>query len=545
MPQRPGRAASASPPPPAPPVNPFTAHADGLRLTSEVANACLNAVAAIAAQVAAIKVLPAESGTEVVADLHPEALRLAVGRLREAVSPVEFSGIEPGLYARAEAVRIPGLRLQQGAKRTAVYATSYHAAVVALGCGLYHRLAEKGLAYWTDTATPGRIDLREYFDEAGGRDSAAVPVYRDFPVRRWPQRVGRAVVAEAVAADPAVNVARLTAELQLEIRLADEQHQSRVRRWEATTHAGVVAAAEGLERQFTAAIAVFGPGHALTVCVYPFDDMPPGAEQLIFAPPPSIPPAGRPEAWALLMPLGHAILADHIGCKNNLMYVLFLDENSPHGRQAAEVFVGLARQAGASCFLAPDMTAAGPASQTEIVWLNTLYACLKGTDAVEDRAGHSRIRFPFAASLRLLGQMIRGDKNGQNPPCYDSLRPGLPGSVLDGLVIQARVPTPEEAATTRAQPNRHEGSEGQPHDRPSVPRRPRPTPPVYLAIRTLRDHGLTVGKILTHLKTPEGKGVRELVDAELQSRPAKRGGGRKRTRKDVVRAALRDCCDPG
>lgn len=66
---------------------------------------------------------------------------------------------------------------------------------------------------------------------------------------------------------------------------------------------------------------------------------------------------------------------------------------------------------------------------------------------------------------------------------------------------------------------------------------------VYLTIRALRLKGLTEKDILEHLKRPEETDLAERVDALLRQEPTVSRGrnkGKRRTRRDVVQAALRD-----
>ena len=68
-----------------------------------------------------------------------------------------------------------------------------------------------------------------------------------------------------------------------------------------------------------------------------------------------------------------------------------------------------------------------------------------------------------------------------------------------------------------------------------------PKDALYAAIRDLRVRGGKAEReIITFLAMPEGKDIREMVDAELSKNPTTRGGKRKRTVSDVVRAALKE-----
>ena len=70
--------------------------------------------------------------------------------------------------------------------------------------------------------------------------------------------------------------------------------------------------------------------------------------------------------------------------------------------------------------------------------------------------------------------------------------------------------------------------------------------PLYKAIRDLKLRLATEGKIIAYLATPEGKGIRELIELELRRSPTTRSktNPRKRTPKDVLRAALKHTYQP-
>lgn len=117
----------------------------------------------------------------------------------------------------------------------------------------------------------------------------------------------------------------------------------------------------------------------------------------------------------------------------------------------------------------------------------------------------------------------------------------MPG---DGLIRRLRT----EAAT--ASSHLAAGAGGRtiaPSNRPKKPRlRPAETGlkgQVYSTIRSLRDRGLKEKGILEHLKRPEEKELADGVDELLQKEPKKTRGknvGKKRTRIDVIQAALRN-----
>ena len=64
---------------------------------------------------------------------------------------------------------------------------------------------------------------------------------------------------------------------------------------------------------------------------------------------------------------------------------------------------------------------------------------------------------------------------------------------------------------------------------------------LYKAIRDLKIKHGSEGKIIKFIDQPEGKAIREMVEAELRRSPKTRGKmkPRERTLKDVVRAALK------
>jgi hypothetical protein len=88
------------------------------------------------------------------------------------------------------------------------------------------------------------------------------------------------------------------------------------------------------------------------------------------------------------------------------------------------------------------------------------------------------------------------------------------------------------------------GEDNNPPAPPAPRRKSKPSPAAYVSIRALRRaRELSVGAIVRHLKTPGGKQLAEEVDALLTANPTTHDG-RKRSRRDVVRAALRGHYNP-
>lgn len=125
---------------------------------------------------------------------------------------------------------------------------------------------------------------------------------------------------------------------------------------------------------------------------------------------------------------GAGTITDHAG--DSHAYLVVTAGADRRSSAAREAFVALARAAGALCYrMPPTMAATGTGSDPGLTWLSTLYAYLKGTEFVIEGPGFSRIVCLFAASLRMLALLARGDLEGKCPAYAGSLRPGIPGEL--------------------------------------------------------------------------------------------------------------------